>query len=273
MSGFASKTHQKSYGSVVGYNSKSTGGTLGIDTKISESCLLGLAATQAHSVLKHFDSLGGNKTSGSNTVISLYGLKELHGHWAVQGNAAYGWSNSNSVAIRRGRTKTVAYAKHKSDFFSGAMQLGKRLHVESLVIDPAVGVSYSQFNDKGYKEYGINIVPWYVAKRFSYNIEGLIGARFSMPYHAHSSDWRYVPSISSYAHITIKDKKGVVHTSLDGTSSGVKLVQPKASKVWYSGGASLMVASDRIELEGSWELQLNKKYVSNHGTIKVRWLF
>lgn len=269
-SGFLQKANQKSSGSVSGYEVLSYGGTLGVDTGVTDNLVLGFAWSIADSMLKRTD-LKGNRSKIKTNLFSLYGLMGISQNWLIQSSLSGGFSRIESRAVRNiGVNPAVATGKHRSDYLGADIHFLRRVSFNNtdIVAEPDVGLNASQFNDNAYSEMGGG-TNWEVGKRKSYNIEAIIGGRLLRSCKTRN-DYLLKPYLSAYSHITLKDRRGKIHISLDSKMDGVHLAQPKASAVWYSGGAGLDIYKDNIEVSTSWELQLDKGYVSNQGSIKFR---
>lgn len=148
------------------------------------------------------------------------------------------------------------------------MQLIKRIERGNFLLQPTGGLAYNRFCDEAYAEYN-GAQNWTIKDRSSYNIEALLGAR-AMYSIAGKNDWILRPYLAAYSHIKVKDKKGKIHSSIDGLIN-VDFQNSKASPAWYSTGAGVYAyKGDGFEIAATWEGQLDKKYRGNIGTLKVR---
>lgn len=266
VSGFLLKAKQKANGSVSGYKVMSHGGTLGVDSGITDNLVLGLAWSIVDSKLKRTD-LKGNRSGIKTNLFSLYGVMSMPQNWLIKSSISGGFSRIESRSVR----STISVGKHQSNYFGTDIHLLKRISLNNSYVIAEPDINASQFNDNAYRE-AEGATNWGVGKRRSYNIEAIVGGKL-LSSHKTRNDYLLKPYLVAYGHITLKDRRGKIHISLDSGMDGVHLTQPKASSVWYSGSAGLLLYKGDLEMSAAWELQLDKGYVSNQGSIKVRMEF
>ncbi len=263
--GFGSKATQKARKGDAGYKGTVMGGTVGADTMVSDSSMVGIAVSYASSELKFKDAKAGDKTKSNNMFFSVYGRHTLANDWFVQGNAAFG--SGNVKANMKTAMLTAASAKYDTMAFSMEALAGynyKLSNVATLV--PAVGLSYLNVNEGGYTEKGT--VGRTITKKSADKFTAIAGATVQGGFDMSGS---YVtPEVHAFVNYDLKAKNPTVEAKIDGYSKGINVTAAKAAKVNYNLGTSLTARTGMVEYGVGYDAKLANKFVSHQGTLRLR---
>ncbi len=267
--GFDQVAIQKPCYDAPGYKLQSHGFMVGADTRLSEDSIAGFAFTKTDSIMKRKDALNPSKATLDTNILSIYGTTVTPNNFMVKGTLSYGKSTI--------KDKSDAYnAKYKSQYIGVDVRAFKMMSLNYnplFIIEPTMGLTYSKFVDNSYTRYLSTGLQTHIDGRSSYNLEGILGGRANYSYEG--ENWTLIPEASAFAHIRIKDYKGAIHRSLDSNtaidSNAALLLRPsKVSNVWYSGGLGLSAKKGSLEFGLAWEMQKDRRYISNQGTLKIK---
>ncbi|MDX1924363.1 MAG: autotransporter domain-containing protein, partial [Rickettsiaceae bacterium] len=267
---FGSLGTQKADKSNPGYKVTTAGGTIGADTKISDSGLVGLAATYGVSGLKFKDFKTGDKTKSTNVVFSVYGKLDLPYNSFVRAVATFGSGKVKSNAKRL--TAPGAYDVAKSSYntmsYSLEALVGYKYPVlESTSLVPTAGLRYAEVNDGGYTETGSQY-NLSATKKSSNKLTGIFGATVEnkMDY----SDYQVVSEAHVFGNYDFRAKTPTVNASIDGLEGSFDITPSKAPKFSTNLGLGVTLKTGMVEYTGSYDAKLAKKFNSHLGSLKVK---
>ncbi|MDG1436432.1 MAG: autotransporter outer membrane beta-barrel domain-containing protein [Rickettsiaceae bacterium] len=155
---FYNQTLQKVRKGAAGYKSITTGGSIGIDTKVNDDLILGAAFTTSHSSVLHRNGKFGDETKVDSLLLSVYGMQQITDKLFTYGSATIGENKTRNVARRvSGDSYEVATSKYRSLSYSGNVMVGYNHMTRIANFIPMVGVKASRVGKGSYKETGTTL--------------------------------------------------------------------------------------------------------------------
>ncbi|KMT54813.1 autotransporter family protein [Pseudomonas fildesensis] len=146
--GLSSNMDQDGRGGDNGYSANSSGMAVGVDGRLNDTTILGVAYSYLNSNI-HSDL--GNKTDVEGHALSLYGNWSLQ-NWFVDGSLSYGHNENDS---KRHIAGTTAKGSYDSNVLSASVIGGYSFKPsQAVVIEPRVAARYSNVRMDGYDEKG-----------------------------------------------------------------------------------------------------------------------
>ncbi|GAB4164414.1 MAG: hypothetical protein Tsb006_4000 [Rickettsiaceae bacterium] len=255
----------------AGYKAKTYGGTVGFDTKVNDSALIGTAVSLMNTDVRHQDFKSGDSTKIDIILFSIYSLFQVNDKWFVQGvvNAGSSKINNKEHRLNSSTTNEIARAEYRSASFAGDMLVGYNKVVSNkFVITPIGGVSYSLINDRSYSETGTTNQNLDVEKKANHRLEAVAGLRVSN-----------IPVKIKGVEVTTKAHAFINHDVI-GKPTKVKMIlegtklqasgNPKAIRTTYNFGIGVNLSHKAIDYGIDYDVRLAEKYVGHQGSVKVR---
>ena len=146
--GLSSNMDQDGRGGDNGYSANSSGMAVGVDGRLNDTTILGVAYSYLNSNI-HSDL--GNKTDVEGHALSLYGNWSLQ-NWFADGSLSYGHNENDS---KRHIAGTTAKGSYDSNVLSASVIGGYSFKPsQAVVIEPRVAARYSNVRMDGYTEKG-----------------------------------------------------------------------------------------------------------------------
>lgn len=146
--GLSSNMDQDGRGGDNGYSANSSGMAVGVDGRLNDTTILGVAYSYLNSNI-HSDL--GNKTDVEGHALSLYGNWALQ-NWFADGSLSYGHNENDS---KRHIAGTTAKGSYDSNVLSASVIGGYSFKPSrAVVIEPRVAARYSNVRMDGYDEKG-----------------------------------------------------------------------------------------------------------------------
>ncbi|CRM94582.1 rOmp B [Pseudomonas sp. 22 E 5] len=146
--GLSSNMDQDGRGGDNGYSANSSGMAVGVDGRLNDTTILGVAYSYLNSNI-HSDL--GNKTDVEGHALSLYGNWALQ-NWFAGGSLSYGHNENDS---KRHIAGTTAKGSYDSNVLSASVIGGYSFKPsQAVVIEPRVAARYSNVRMDGYDEKG-----------------------------------------------------------------------------------------------------------------------
>lgn len=144
--GLSSNMDQDGRGGDNGYSANSSGMAVGVDGRMNDTTILGVAYSYLNSNL-HSDL--GNKTDVEGHALSLYGNWSLQ-NWFADASLSYGHNDNDS---KRHIAGTTAKGSYDSNVLSASVIGGYSFKPsQAVVIEPRVAARYSNVRMDGYDE-------------------------------------------------------------------------------------------------------------------------
>jgi hypothetical protein len=269
---FYSKNIQKKLGLLsAGHTAYSGGLTIGFDTRITETAVLGGATTFINTKVKYKDFKSGDKTLIDSTVLTLYGVSQIFDNMHLQGIVNFASSNIKNSDIRgSGDNKQIAKGKYNTRIFSGEISGGYNFIIgKQVMITPIAGLSYLRFDSSSYKEYGTTAQNLSITMGASHKVGGVLGIRTTFePYKA--GNLLLSPEVHAYIRQDLKAKNPKVDVRLDGINNNMAKETTKPARKFITLGTILNARYGRSEYGFGYDATLSNKYIGHQGTIKVR---
>jgi len=267
--GMFSQAKQGSYKLTPGYKFNQHGVTIGFDLG-DEDRRIGIAYSFVDS-----------KVNGKNTGIkdkfkthmgTIYGIHQLLDNVFVDGQVRYGMSKIKKTRNNGNVSGDISSAKPKGTIFGGKLEVGYDYALENKIhLIPTIGVSYDQFEIKGYKEKNGG-VDRKVAKRTASKTSALAGFRVSKA--IENGSIAIIPEIHANLIYAMQSKNPeTTITFFDGMDPMV-VPSDKIPKASYKIGGSVKFAKcQKVDLGIGYDLGLSKKFHSHSGYFNARYNF
>ena len=243
----------------------SSGATIGFDGKIDDDTILGIALSSNISILKpkllaSNNSHSNFSTNTSSIIGSLYGSMQADEQLVLIGNI--------NLGKLYGKTKYQSFLtdnnsfKLKGELFGANIGANYYLPLASLVLVPSLTGSYEGVKFAAIKQGNLNTGKMHVQK-FSITPGLAVATIFEY------DDFQLIPQVSaSYSNSPlVKSKKLTVRNASGQIISNNKISVAKNS---YNLGASLTLASERIEASLGYERITQSKYLGHTVYLKLR---
>jgi len=244
------------------------GVTIGFDGKIDEDTILGIAIGSSISTLKpkslNFSTATNNHTKFSTDVKSIvgsiYGSMQVDERLVITGSFELGKLYGKTKY--RPITSDNNFFKLKGDLFGANIAAGYYAPLGSLTLVPNLGASYRGVKLAGNKQNNLSISKTDIQKLS-------ITPALSVLTVLELGNLQLIPEISaSYSNnLSLKSKKLTVKNAQGKILSNDKISIAKHS---YNLGASLTLASSRIEASLGYERMTQSKYLGHTGYLKLR---
>ncbi len=246
----------------------SSGVTIGFDGKIDDETILGVALSYNINSLKpkvassdnDKNSCANFSTNTRSIIGSVYGSMQADEQLVIHGNITLG--------KLYGKTKYQSFLsddnsfKLKGELFGASLGANYYIPLASLVLVPSLTGSYEGVKFAAVKQGNFNTDKTYVQK---FSITPSLSLATTFEY----ENFQLIPEVTaSYTNSPfIKSKKLKVRNASGKTLSNNKISVAKDS---YNLGASLTLASERIETSIGYERTTQPKYLGHIGYLKLR---
>lgn len=268
--GSASKATQKARKGNVGYKTDSFAGTVGVDTMVNDSTILGVSATFAKTNAKFKDIRSGDKLKSDNMFFNVYASHDITSNWFVKGLVGFGKGNvkqKSQRAVSEDFAQGTVEAKYDVTSINLEALAGYRVNVtEDLAFVPTAGIKYSNVNEGGYTEKGA-LLNKTVTKKSADRFSVVAGATVST-----SMDMGFgylTPSAHAFVNLDLKNNAKSSDVKIDGADA-IKITSGKADKVSYKLGFDLDAKADMVDYGIGYEAKLANKFVSHQGSLRLR---
>ena len=242
--------------------------SIGFDGKIDDDTILGVALSYNINSLKPKVASSNNdknsrtdfSTSTRSIIGSVYGSMQADEQLVIHGNITLG--------KLYGKTKYQSFLsednsfKLKGELFGANIGANYYIPLASLVLVPSLTGSYEGVKFAAVKQGNFNTDKTYVQK---FSITPSLSLATTFEY----ENFQLIPEVTaSYSNSPfIKSKKLKVRNASGKTLSNNKISVAKDS---YNLGASLTLASERIETSIGYERTAQPKYLGHIGYLKLR---
>ena len=242
--------------------------SIGFDGKIDDDTILGIALSYNINSLKPKVASSNNdrnsrtdfSTNTRSIIGSVYGSMQADEQLVIHGNIALG--------KLYGKTKYQSFLsednsfKLKGELFGANIGANYYIPLASLVVVPSLTGSYEGVKFAAVKQGNFNTDKTYVQK---FSITPSLSLATTFEY----ENFRLIPEVTaSYSNSPfVKSKKLKVRNANGKTLSNNKISVAKDS---YNLGASLTLASERIETSIGYERTAQPKYLGHIGYLKLR---
>lgn len=219
------QSKQKTQKDVSGYNAKSTGGIIGLDTNANDNLIVGGAVSFVGTKMKYSGFKQGDKATVNTMLFSLYMDQQLVKDFSVQAIATFGSSTIKSKSQRRvavtggGSAFQMAQGSYDSTYFGGQAMLSYYAKLaDAVLLTPQLGLRYSSSSSASYTETGTTTQNRVVSSsKASTNLQAIIGAKVQTTYQ--SQDMLMTPEVHAFLYQSLSSTTGKVNAQLNGMST------------------------------------------------------
>ncbi len=267
---FGSKGDGEGAAGSSGYGQSMTGVSVGIDSQVKDSVLIGMNFSYASSENNSHNHLKANQVDSYQ--INSYASKSI-GKYFVDGMLGFVWNNyhSDRAIPLIGQTASADYS---GQTYIANLSTGFTENLSSkLNITPTIGLSYAHNNIDSYVENGAGTLDLEVNSQTSNYLQAKVGSDLSY-YYQLSKYTALSPYIKIYyGHEFIGDAPATI-TSFAGQSAILSTQGVKASQDSYNGGLGVNIYNAKditISLDYSYEYRTD--YHGNNGMFKFKYNF
>lgn len=272
--GFMANGTQKMRKGESGFKSDLTGGTVGVDTMVSDNTMVGLAATFAESTVKYKDTFKGDKVKNSSMFVNLYTRHDMANNWFFQGVAGFGQGENKLTS------KKITAVDNNGNFKSGnvtakydvmsinfeAMAGYKVAAAENVMLTPMAGLRYTNVNEGGYTEKD-GLFNTTVTKKSYDRLTAVLGGNVAADMDMGAG--AMTPSAHAFVNYHLTNKAPKVSSNFAGTGA-VDIKSAKQARVGYNVGVALDGRMDMVEYGVGYDFHAAEKYKAHQGTLRLR---
>lgn len=274
---FCTDVHQSKKGSLAGYQAKTTGVVIGLDTLANDNLMIGAAIGITKTDMKHQDYKKGDKTDINGFSFSLYGAHQLVENFFAQGSAIFSLNQVKNKSQRYffnangNMSKQIATGNYDNMTFGGNLTVGYDYNaMQGVLVTPMAGLSYLKSSDENYKETGTTVANKQVNSKFSDRTDLIVGAKVAVGT-MNMTDLAVYPEIHAFVVHKVTGKLSKTQSILDGQVTPYISQPDRAAKTSYNLGLSASIRSDaKMEYGIGYDAQIASKYTAHQGTLKVR---
>ncbi len=266
----------------AGYKNKSSGGSLGLDLKLSDRWMGGAALTYSKSVVDMCNYAAGSSYKTDSTMLTLYGMYLPTQRLFIRGSITYGIMENTNDSLRVLRYNKIkkdyirvtadAYSKYKSNILSPDVTIGYRFG-SRVAFSPSIGINYLRSTSKSRTESGA--APWNMRTRQKPKSgiwAGTLGLGLSTSFKW--QDTFFMPEVHVSFRRTLYGQNPLSLVSFEGSSAVYVSKSKPTKKVGYSLGTSVtMIANKALNIALGYDASLGQKYVNHRGFVRVKLSF
>ena len=272
--GYQSSAKQAYRNNIAGYNARTQGVSLGVDTEnLLDDMVIGITAGYAHTDVNSKDR-NETKTDINSYQIAVYGDYDLEDDMYVQATAGYVHSENNSTRHNVGGVNGLeAKADYASRYGFLETELGRRYRLEQGTLIPSVNMLYGHHKADDYTETGAG------GANLSVQSKGIdifeIGAEVDAVWKHGFENGRVIePNIHlGYSYDVLAEEIVVNSRFTGGGSSFVNEgAEPARHKINLGGGITYQ-HSDVLTLKAGYNFEYKDDYIGHSSLIKVEYKF
>lgn len=256
-----------------GFYGKTNGGTIGVDSDITDNTLIGISYTRMHANFKH--KFGVRNTISD--VVSLYGTSNLSNNFILHGLFSVGKIRSKQKTQRLvdiGKYKT-ANAKFNVNKYNLETILNYKVPTNNNnYIIPNVGFRFGKNYNSNYSEYGTGVYNLSVSLKQHTSLVAIIGIKTGKAFTI-TDNLTLTRGIHAEIDYYIHNKTGQAKAKMQwsDTFSNTTTLYVKTDKTGYNLGSTLLIGYKRAEILATYNAHLIGKHISHQGSLKLRLLF
>jgi outer membrane autotransporter protein len=267
---FYNKSVQKIRGFAPGYDAKAVGGSVGVDVKLSEDLMLGIAGTIINNKMSYKDVKIGDKSTIDTILLSLYGRYEINNDWFSTGMVSIGNNKVKNSKPRLSQAgNQIAYSKYNTNSYGAEIACGYNYQImPGALLTPILGAKYSRFGANKYQETGssMNIN---MSKKSYNKLEAIFGGNLIIP--QQFGAYNLLPEIHGFVNCDLINKAPQTLVNIEGLGTTFEpFANQKPQRAIYNIGGSLGANTKSIEYQLGYDLRLAKKFTSHQVALKLR---
>ncbi|MFY9590325.1 autotransporter domain-containing protein, partial [Rickettsia endosymbiont of Halotydeus destructor] len=266
---YLGRATQKAQHNLMGYKTKSVGGSIGVDALINDNIVAGAAYTKVDTKLNYQGAKAGNHTKVNTDMFSIYGLYNFVNNLFIEGITSYSRSTIKTQEIRNIINGLEnARSKYRSYSYSGQVVGGYNYLWNETTLSPMVGLRLAKIKDTGHQEYGTSFQNLTIKRRQYNKLEGIAGGEIKTTFY--KGEFLIRPQVHAFINYDFKGKTPPVVAELSGVKNPLPVPTPKSTKILYDLGAGIEIKKGRMEYGFHYGLNLAKKYQAQSGTLKLK---
>ena len=193
---FGTWADRETDGSRAGYDYDLYGLSAGADKLIHENLMMGLNVGGSKANVNY--DLPGTGTDVESVFTSLYG-SWFGDDYHIDFTVGYGhsWYDSER-GLHFGGVDRTAKSKHEGDVWSAAIEMGKNLGGEDLLLEPVVGFGYTAIHERGYQESGADSLNLKLGANTTESVYSKVGIRAAKELSIEDSPAVCVPEVRAF---------------------------------------------------------------------------
>ncbi len=260
---------QKMRKSDPGFKTTASGMTIGVDTMISDSAMIGASATYAGTSIKYKDYAAGDKTKSTNLVFSIYGTTDLPYNTFLRGSATFGSGKSKAYAKRVISQDEYDTATAKFDTTSYSLESLTGYKHELFAgtnIVPMVGLRYESVLQGGYSETG-SMFNRTVSKSSSSKLTGIVG--LGLENNIAFGEYALALEAHTYGNYDFTGHNPKQSIDISGAKT-INISSSKPTKFSTTLGLGACVKTSTLEYGATYDAKLSTKFASHQGSLKLK---
>jgi len=266
---FLNTSKKSSHKSSPAYDTKTFGGTIGLNVKMSEKLILSPAITSLRSGIMYKGTHKSDKTYINSTALALHTTKQLNNNWVVTAAPFIAKSTVSNYENRiTAIGNAVAYSKYKSISYGGESFIGYKYQTSSIAVTPMLGIHYARYEDKSYSEKGSGAQNFYVPSNKRNALEGIIGGKVAS--RVMTGDAVVIPEGHVFVRRNLINKANKTKATLVGMLQPITLHQEKLPMYSYNLGAKANVEYGKMRYGIGCSVDLAGKYVGYQYMLNIK---
>ena len=273
-SGFIGKSSTGRIKGRSGSKTKTIGSSLGLDTKLSEHWMAGVAFTQSQSNTIMRNSAIGTKYNAKSVIATIYGLYNINKNWSMRGSVSYGQTTNRNNSLRLVRlrdTRAVARSQYDSKLISPEVSLNYRKALsKTTTFSSNLGVQYTYSTTTPYRESGAAPTNQKVRTKPKAGIwSGTFGLGLGSMFKV--ADISVMPEIHASFRRALRGQNPTTLIQFDGMSGFFTVKSKPTRKVAFGVGGSITVSSSGpVSLGIGYDASLSEKTIGHRGSLRLK---
>ena len=270
----AQYARQGESGGVAGYKAGTAGFSVGADSReLIPDAGVGIAFSYGRV------NVDGSDVNTSGTDIdsyqaSLYGSYDLHRGYYLNGLAAYGWENSDTVRHNvNGTGGLTAHGSYDANVFSGKIEGGRDLAFNGAVLTPNLVVHGVTYDPDSFAETGAGGADLRVNGQTRNLLELGGGLRANWSFKQADGGWLKPQVYAGYRYAVVDDKGADTASFAGGGAPFVAAGIPPARNTINLGGVLRYYTTRNWQFSGGYDFTWRQDYTASTGTLRALYKF
>jgi hypothetical protein len=274
---------QSSRRNIVAYKGQAAAITVGMDTELNGSDVVGVAYSNVRSNFKYAqnydqnnDKVHNNKVHIHGHILSIYSQNELGKDFSLQAIAAisrnYVKNKINYLGNRYLDNQITG--KYCNTHVSIESLLNYRYRMKNGIhLIPNIGIRYGKARDGVYREHDIGLHHLSVGAKSQQLLSGIIGGKVIFAPQRITELINIIPALHGAIEKPLKAKNKRAEAKIMWQDQVLKtdtVIMQKQSETSYNIGASILARRKNLELQLEYNCNYQKKYRSHQGLIKLK---
>ena len=269
LSGFGNAMAQNEGGGYSSFNHRTSGIPLGIDFRLTNHLIAGVAATQSRGDLRFQEDRSQGRSEG--TFTTLYGTY-FTDHAELEAMFSYGRDHHTNVRrIDLGGLERRAGSEHDTDAYAATLEGRYHFNIDDLKIEPFVSMRYSRLNIAGFGENGAGDLDLLVDPRSVDGLASQVGFRFVHPLAFRAG--LLIPELTAAWQHDFRLGVNPISASFRGAAQGrFRITAPDDSgSALKLGGALTFIGNHNLSAAAGFNAVLGKNQPEASGLLQLQW--